>query len=141
MCKRNATYQRFVPRVVRLYERGERLLGAEDGAAEVGFGDGVLGLEADAEGGVGAWDAEADQVRDVRRGMVQEEVGEGGDFAVDGFVSGYTWGKGKGEVGMGGGAHVSSKREEGNGLAAAGKERGEAGSMAAAGAAWVLGRD
>lgn len=118
MCKRNATYQRFVPRVVRLYERGERLLGAEDGAAEVGFGDGVLGLEADAEGGVGAWDAEADQVRDVRRGMVQEEVGEGGDFAVDGFVSGYTWGKGKGEVGMGGGG--SRFVEEGGGKRACG---------------------
>lgn len=103
MCKRNATYQRFVPRVVRLYERGERLLGAEDGAAEVGFGDGVLGLEADAEGGVGAWDAEADQVRDVRRGVVQEEVSEGGDFAVDGVLVVTQWEKGRGKLGWGGG--------------------------------------
>lgn len=104
---------------MRLDERGQPLLGAEDGAAEVGFGDGVLGLEADAEGGVGAWDAEADQVRDVRRGVVQEEVGEGGDFAVDGFVSGYTWGKGKGGswMGWGGGSRFV---EEGGGKWACG---------------------
>lgn len=31
----NVTYQRFIPRVIRLYERGQRLLGAEDRAAEV----------------------------------------------------------------------------------------------------------
>lgn len=30
-----ATHQRFIPRVIRLYERGQRLLGAEDRAAEV----------------------------------------------------------------------------------------------------------
>lgn len=68
--------------------RGQGLLGAEDGAAEVGLiDDGVL--DGDAEVRVGAWDAEQDDFVGQVRGV--EEGGEGGERAVEekgGGVSG-----------------------------------------------------
>lgn len=46
----------------------------------------MVGVDGDAEGGVGAGNAVADQFWDDRGGMVQEEVGEGGELAVDGSL-------------------------------------------------------
>ena len=50
------TYKRFIFRTVGADEGGERLLGAEDGAGEIGLVDRFV-LERDAEDGVGVWDA------------------------------------------------------------------------------------
>lgn len=52
-------YERLIVRVVVLDVGGEGLLGAEDGAAEIGLLDRLV-LDADDEQGVRVWDAEAD---------------------------------------------------------------------------------
>lgn len=62
MCVRflpTGTYEGSILRIVVLDERGEVLLGAQDGAAEVGLLDGFV-LDGEAEGGVGVWDAVED---------------------------------------------------------------------------------
>lgn len=61
-------------------ERGQGLLGAEDGAAEVGLLDDDV-LDGDAEGRVGVWDAEEDDAAWV---WCVEERGDGGERAVEG---------------------------------------------------------
>ena len=60
--------------------RGQVLLGAEDGAAEVGLVDGFV-LDADAEGGVGVWDAVEGYGFRVRR--VEGEKGERVECSVE----------------------------------------------------------
>lgn len=45
-----------IVRIVGFDERGQGLLGAEDGATDIGLLDGVI-LEADTEEGVSVWDA------------------------------------------------------------------------------------
>ena len=74
------THKRFVLGVMGSDESGQGLLGAEDGAAEFGLGEGCV-LEADAEDGVRAWDAVADDFVTDIRGI--EEEGERGDLAVE----------------------------------------------------------
>ncbi len=58
-------YERPIARVMDHDESGQGFLGAEDGAAEIGLSDGFV-LDADAEDGVGVWDAEEDYGLRVR---------------------------------------------------------------------------
>ena len=53
------TDKRDIVRIVALDERGQRLLRAEDGAAEIGLLDAFI-QDADAQDGVGVWDAVRD---------------------------------------------------------------------------------
>ena len=80
------TYEGCILGIMAIDVRGQGLLGAEDGAAEVGFLDEAV-LDGDAEDRVGAWDAERNDAAWV---WCVEEGGEGGEGAVEE--------KGKGKV-------------------------------------------
>lgn len=140
---KSKTYKWRILCVIVTDEGGQRLLRAEDGAAHVGLLD-VLVLDADAEDGVGVWDAVEDDV-----GVEEEEEGEGGEGSVFGggevSVNEWTMRVLGGEGGER--AHSLSEREDGAMIGfVAGvvvvvvvRVRGEIGSerAAAAGAAWA----